>query len=170
MTQLGVHRGDSTKDKAAYGKQHRLEDTRDLEDPGAEAVVVGHVLQQAGSAHLFLPQTQAEEMVLGVEVEVTHHQAEACETTPTGEVESPMEDRGDHEVRVTEVVDAGRREDDGEVGGKEVSFKEAVVQRQEIRLVYRFGWHALSLGSSWDERFVQAGRSIERRPVRAAEH
>ena len=170
MAQLGVHRGNSPEDEAAYGEQHCLEDTSHLEDFGAEAVVVGHVLQQAGSAHLFLPYAQAEVVILGVEVEVTHHQTEACETTPAGEVESPMEDRGDQEVWVVEVVDAGRRKDDSEVGRKEVSFEEAVIQRQEIALVYRFGWRSLGLGEPWDERFVQTGGRVERRPIRAAVH
>ena len=130
VAQLGVHRGDRTEDKATYGEQHCLEDTRHLEDFGAETIVVGHVFEQASSAHLFLPDAQAEVVILGVEVEVAHHQTEACETTPTGEVESPMEDCGDHKVRVVEVVDAGRRKDDGEVGGEEVSLEEAVIKCQ----------------------------------------
>ena len=109
-------------------------------------------------------------MILSVEVEVTHHQAEACKTTPTREVKSPMEHRGYHEVRVAEVVDAGRRKDDSEMGGKEVGFEEAVIQRQEVCLVYRFRWCTLSLGEPRDERFVQTGRGVERGPIRAAVH
>ena len=109
-------------------------------------------------------------VILGVEVEVTHHQTEACETTPTRKVESPVKDRRDQEVWVVEVVDAGRRKNDGEVGRQEVSFEEAVIQRQEIALVYRFGWRSLGLGEPWDERFVQTGGRVERRPIRAAVH
>jgi hypothetical protein len=170
VAQLGVHRGNSTEDKAAYGEQHRLKDARHLENFGAEAVVVGHILQQPSSAHLFLPYAQAEVVILGIEVEVTHHQTKACEATPAGKVESPVEDSGDHEVGVVEVVDAGRRKDDGEMGRKEVSFEEAVIQRQEVRLVYRFGRHSLGLSAPWNERFVQTGRRVERGPIRAAVH
>jgi len=115
VAQLGVHSGNSTKDKAANGEEHCLEDARHLKDLGAEAVVISHILQQASSAHLFLPYAQAEVVILSVEVEVTHHQTEACEATPAREVKSPVEDRGDHKVWVVEVVDAGRRKDDSEV-------------------------------------------------------
>lgn len=66
-------------------------------------------------------------VVLGVEVEVAHHEREAGEATPAGEVEGPVEDFGDHEVGVAEVVYAGCGEDDGEVGRQEMRFEKAVV-------------------------------------------
>lgn len=154
VAHLGMHRGNSPEDETAYGEQHCLEDTCHLEDLGAEAVMVSHVFQKTSPTHLFLPQAQAELVVLGVEVEVAHHQTEACETTPTREIESPMEDRGNHEVWVVDVVDARRRKDDSEVGWKEVSFEETMIQRQEVRLIDRFGRDALGFGEPWDERFV----------------
>jgi hypothetical protein len=117
MADLGVHRWNGSEDETANGEQHGFEDAGDLEDLRAETVVVGHVFQQARSAHLFLTQAEAQMVVLRVQVEVAHHQAEACEATPAGEIESPVEDFGNHKVRVAEVVYAGSGEDDSEVGG-----------------------------------------------------
>lgn len=59
MANLRMHRRNSTEHEAADRKQHSFENARDLEDFGAETVVLDHVFQQTGSAHFILSHADA---------------------------------------------------------------------------------------------------------------
>lgn len=77
MAYDGVHSRDSTEDEPSDREQTSLKDACHLEHLCAESVMLRHILEQTRAAHLFLPQPKAQTVILGVQVEVHHHEAVA---------------------------------------------------------------------------------------------
>nr|POE93543.1 hypothetical protein CFP56_19555 [Quercus suber] len=144
-----------------------LQQTDDLENAVAEAIVGNHVLKQAGATHLFFAELDTKLMILVVAVEKHEHQGEADETTPTGDFESYPQGTRDEEAWSEEAVDTRGHHNDAEVDREEVCFEDTLIKRDEVGSVDWFRRYRCVVRNVGAQGFVKPGARIECSPVGA---
>ena len=129
MAHLGNNSRDGTKQHAGHGHQAII---HPIDPPIPVGKPALHILPQARALHLLFAGPHADEVVALVEVEVEKGEQDADEAQ--GAVEG--EGGGEQRVRLRRGhvggVEHAGGEGDGEVGGEEVGFEEAVEEDEEF--------------------------------------